>query len=466
VVNVTARNGIGGFRYLKIGRRNARVKLTLKRPRLDRKRSVSAVFQPGQVFLLSAKDRRNVTYTLVLPGNALAKPSKITMTPLRSAVTTGRASGAGIELGPSGLKLANPGLLVLSGERGGNHLLLTYSPRTGAFNPLVSSFPGQGPRRFTIQHFSTYGSSDLSGFAASAASAFAAQSGEKNDAMEWIGEQAAAAGQSIEDFLDGLDPSAKNELILAWHARFGDLDKFARKNADKACLTRDKSTLALALFAIAVAHGFDAISKDESATLRNQLIVRCANAFTNFGNEDCRQAEASQNGPDRQYARDEYLRFAKFLLSSIGVTSSTVEAAIRQCTGYSVHAHFRTEGDDPSTIGHYVVTFDADPFTCADVYKGQPWTGTATWVFDYENGGRNGDSRPMAFSFNGSQDFDWHPREARGDGGTRLFEGTASPPSEISFRYESRDPDGSASEGPLEAKGFIVPGVDPGHCGV
>jgi hypothetical protein len=438
--------------------------LTLRRLRLDGRRSVHATFVPGRALRLGVSDRAGVRYSLYLPPDALKTSRSIHMTAYSSAVVPGRASGTGVELAPSGLRFRAPALLTLKGAAKGS-LLLTFDRTHGLFVPRPAHVVGRDHSTFVLEHFSSdsassVGFGDIMALAELSLSgpfdAAAAGADRVVAALDWLGEEARVRDVTIEKLISELPSPAREYMLDALEAHTAELRAAAKAASRAACASGpDEASLNRARDAIDAAYKpIQAISAARADALEVAATKRCFDAFIDAGDRYCEAARASQDGPGRARAREDYLQLARRLGNYLGPhETSSALAAIRACTGYRVVA------TGPAAGGN--ATLQVKAHTCADVIAG-PWTGK------YGYGGPQGQppSEEGATAFTvptTSAPFEWAPTTTDDTGTTYTSRGVAHVPDTLDFYvYASNGPDSGTF---AQAHGAIESGADPGTCG-
>jgi hypothetical protein len=409
-VTVTAPGAVGSFRFVKVAGRPVRVRLTLRRPLLDVARHASATFTPGSALTLTVHDARGITYQVVLPPNALAKPTTITLTPHKVPLND-RAAGDGFEIAPAGLRLLAQTTITVIGAPGQD--LLAYDPARGAWLPQGASLDtllAPPAERRAVAHQADFGFSpdelgtitgNLGGLfgegigtpdpaTAAYIAGLASDAADLMQALAIAGEDIQRAGGDVEKAFGCKDPGCTdgNEAYQLWMAAANGWRNLARDAAQHSCVDTGgglQSTMASLSVAInvikagalmSVAPGAGQTTDQFIAEMERLALRTCAERLQQWGNTACRTGEQQQVADYRVLGRKLYFALALQLANMpVGGAPAAPDLAdqlqskdIPGCTGYVVAA---------SAPFYYNGSEAIATHTCDDLIAGH-WTGAAT----------------------------------------------------------------------------------------
>lgn len=502
-VTVVAPGAVGSFRFVKLAGRSVHTRLALRRPLLDPARRASGTFTPGSTLTLTARDARGIAYQVVLPPNALAKPTAITLTPYKAPLND-RAAGDGFTLAPAGLKLLAPATVSVTGAPGQD--LLAYDPARGVWLPQGTSlgalFAPPAKRRTAAHRLDFSFSPDQLGTITgnlgglfgegigtpdpATAAYIAGLAGDAADLMQAlaiVGEDLQRAGGDVQKAFGCKDPSCSdgNEAYQLFKAAGDGWGNLAQDAAQHACTdtgngaqsTLASLTVAANVIKAAALMGFSPGVSQTPEDFANQMLRlafrTCAERFQQWGNTACRTGEQQQVADYRVLGRKVYFASALTLANApVGGAPAAPDLAdqlqnkdIPGCTGYSASPALTVTAID-GTWTRIAMALH----TCGDLVAG-PWTGTANETDSF--GGS--DSKPSSFTVpkDGSK-FDFFPPETTtfSDGTTEYAEyyGTADIPRTMTAHAYDRITDSSGpQEGTWDGQPApIQPGTTSGQC--
>jgi hypothetical protein len=455
---VRAPGRIGDFNRVVVKRGRARLALRLTALAYDSARAVSGTFAPGHSLVLTATDATGVKYSLNIPPDALARPVKISIRPYRRPIVSGKPIGTGVDISPSGLRLAHPAALTISGLRDPHAGLVTYDSAGARWRPVTQDGQYKGATTAELDHFSGYEETDWEG-RVTAEWEFNLFTDGLRDKMAMFAFLA----------LTGDIPTSLDVNTLPKELR-KDLEKLQAKVLDYAKLASStacdngpsKSDYYLAAISARFAVMLGALHDPQE--LVQAAAARCAPQFLTEGNQRCRNAEKAQDGPARANAKTFFLWFGVGLARNF--VPSLIDEALGDalaCTGYSVDiTSFTDTYSSPSSSGSGPVPPGSLKFhavTCSSDVVGATWTGI------YTHG--NGQQEVMVFDVPQSGgEFEMLTPQVSGHT-TVQYTGSAVVPDTMTVRivattpYDPHNPDTTPGSDTVEGTGDIHPGITP-----
>lgn len=226
-------NGFGEVKGFALGSDDVSVSTTVHGHLLDASRTHQIDFVPGHSASLAAQDAQGVSYTLLLPANAFAGPTTVTLTPFAHPIAS-FANGNGFEV----LSTSQPSAPVFLEVSGGSTdaALAEYDTSRQLWAPVPGTVDDDGVRFYQLAHFSVYVEGHLEVVNAAPApptfaitftdgmdgyARFAALKGLTQEALAWISAQHPNGGelnageQALVDWLAGMMKDLADSLVAS-----------------------------------------------------------------------------------------------------------------------------------------------------------------------------------------------------------------------------------------------------------
>jgi hypothetical protein len=377
-IQARARNRVVAIAFTEVRSGVKRVRLRLMRGVPDRVRAASGQFTPGTALVLMATDRVGVRYTLTLPADALTRPVRVTLTPLRAPVAPGRPRGNGVDIAPSGLRLGRPAQLAIQGPPG-SAFLTTYNPRQGTFDPVPDD-PASG-HVADLTHFSWYATTDWDD-ADAAQAKWISLTYSLQVAAEYVADY--ARDHEIKD-----PDNLPADLRQVFESLRPQVARLARQLAGEACAAGepDRTSMALAITAVKAATLFLAIPESEAESLLKRAGQQCYTAFLMSGTRRCARGALNGDGPGRAAGRADVL-FAARLARTFSVGDETqVIDELFGCMGFRT-SDTADPSETPSSPKPLILAV-----ACDDVLQGATFRGLAKVYGEHE------EDFPFSFTF-------------------------------------------------------------------